>query len=75
MNNLLLGILLGSALTTALVGATDYLGGSTGSYLRPSETQAILGDTRIRQALETIEMQRQNYLDQQVRDAGKLPCR
>jgi hypothetical protein len=65
-----LGILIGSALTAATVGAGDYL------YPQyENETQAILGDIRVREALETIQMQRQNYLDQQVRDAGKLPCR
>jgi hypothetical protein len=74
MKNLMLGIILGSALTAAVGGAADYLG-TGGSYLHPSETQAILGEIRVRQALETIEMQRQNYLDGQVRDAGRLPCR
>lgn len=76
MKNLTLGILIGSVMTTALVGAADYLGGGNGHYLTPGqEIQGILADTRVRQALETIEMQRQDYLDQQVRDAGKLPCR
>jgi len=69
MKNLLLGILIGSALTTVTVGAADYL------YSGTHDVQSDLADTRFRQALETIEMQRQNYLDQQVRDAGKLPCR
>ena len=67
MRNLLLGILIGSALTTATVGAGD--------YLHPSETQAVLGEIRTREALETIQMQRQNYLDGQIRDAAKIPCR
>ena len=68
MRNLLLGVLIGSALTAALVEAGD--------YLHPSETLQILSEFRIREALETIQMQRQNYLDAQVRDAGKLlPCR
>lgn len=75
MRNLLLGVLIGSMLTTAVVGAADYLGTGSGNYLSPNETQAILGEIRVREALETIQMQRQNYLDQQVRDAGKLPCR
>ena len=74
MRNLLLGILIGSALTTATVGAADYLGGGS-NYLTPNETQAVLGEIRTREALETIQMQRQNYLDGQVRDAGKAPCR
>lgn len=69
MHNLLLGILIGSALTTMTVGAGDYL------HSTPQEAQSILSETRLRQALETIEMGRQNYLDGQVRDAGKLPCR
>ncbi len=67
MKNLLLGIIFGSTLTAGLVGAGD--------YLHPSETQTILNDIRVREALETINMQRQNYLDQQVREAGKTPCR
>jgi hypothetical protein len=74
MKNLILGIILGSALTAAVGGAADYLG-TGGSYLHPSETQAILGEIRVREALETIQLQRQNYLDQQVRDAGRVPCR
>jgi len=75
MLNLLLGIIIGSALTTAVVGATDYLGNIDGGYLSHSETQAVLGETRTREALETIQMQRQNYLDEQVKGAGKAPCR
>ncbi len=69
MRQLLLGIVLGSTLTAVMVQAGD--------YLRPghSSVQETLSDTRIRQALETIQAQRQDYLDQQVRDAGKLPCR
>lgn len=74
MRNLLLGILIGSALTTAVVGAGDYLHNGSG-YMNQNDTQATLGEIRTREALETIQMQRQNYLDQQVRDAGKLPCR
>jgi hypothetical protein len=73
MRNLLLGILIGSCLTTAMVGAADYLG-TGGSYLNQNETQAVLGEIRTREALETIQMQRQNYLDQHVREAGKAPC-
>ena len=76
MRNLLLGIILGSVLTTAAVGAaSDYLGTGGGNYLSNNETQAILGEIRIREALETANFARQNYLDQQVRDAGKAPCR
>jgi hypothetical protein len=75
MKNLLLGILIGSALTTMTVGAADYLNTGGASYLYPNETQAILGEIRVREALETIQMQRQNYLDQQVRDAGRVPCK
>ncbi len=76
MKNLTLGILIGSILTTALVGAGDYLGAGNGHYLSSEQqVQGILGETRFRQALESIEMGRQNYLDGQVRDAGKLPCR
>ena len=76
MRNLLLGIILGSALTTGLVFAGDYLGaGGHGNYLGQSETQQILQDIRTREFLETVQMNRQNYLDQQVQDAGKLPCR
>ena len=76
MNRLILGIIIGATLTTAVVGAGDYLGTGGGNYLPHNETQAILGEIRIREALETIQMQRQNYLDQQVRDSGKLlPCR
>lgn len=74
MTHLLLGIVLGSVLTTVTVGAADYLG-TGGSYLHPNETQAILGDIRIREALETIQLQRQHYLDGQVHDAGQSPCR
>jgi hypothetical protein len=75
MRNLLLGVIIGSVLTTITVGAADYLGTGHGSYLQPNEAQTIIGEIRMREALETIQMQRQNYLDQQVRDAGKLPCR
>ncbi len=75
MKQLILGILIGSALTAAVAGAGDYLGAAGGNYLSPNETQAILGEIRVREALETIQMQRQTYLDQQVRDAGKLPCK
>lgn len=76
MRNLTLGILIGSILTTAMVGAADYLGGGNGHDLTPGqEIQGILAETRFRQALETVEVQRQNYLDGQVREAGKLPCR
>ena len=75
MKNLILGMLLGSALTAAGVGAADYLGTSGGNYLSNNETQVILGEIRIREALETINIQRQNYLDQQVREAGEMPCR
>ena len=75
MKNLLLGIIIGSVLTTAVVGATDYLGTGGGNYLSQNETQAILGEIRIREALETINMQRQNYLDQQINTMGKTPCR
>ena len=77
MKNLILGIILGSILTAAMVGAGDYLGtGGSGGYLHPSETQAILGEIRVREALETINMQRQNYLDQQVTNLGKsAPCK
>jgi hypothetical protein len=61
MKQLLLGVLIGSALTTVTVGAGDYLG-IGGSYLHPhNETQAILNEIRVREALETIQMQRQNY--------------
>ncbi len=67
MRNLLLGVLIGSALTAALVEAGD--------YLHPSETQQILSEIRTREAMESIQMQRQNYLDQQVDRAGKAPCR
>ena len=74
MRNILLGIMIGSVLTTVTVGAADYLG-TGGGYLHPNETQALLNDIRVREALETIQMGRQNYLDQQVRDAGQLPCR
>ena len=53
MRNLLLGIILGSVLTTAAVGAaSDYLGTGGGNYLKGNETQAILGEIRIREALE-----------------------
>ena len=75
MNNLLLGIVLGSTLTAGLVGAGDYIGTGGGSYLSQNETQAILGEIRIREALETLNMQRQNYLDQQINTMGKTPCR
>ena len=75
MRNLILGMLLGSALTAVGVGAADYLGTGSNSYLHPSETQSILGEIRIREALETLNMQRQNYLDQQINNAGKAPCR
>ena len=75
MRNLLLGIVIGSCLTAGVVGAGDYLGTGGNSYLHPSETQAILGEIRIREALETINMQRQNYLDQQIANIGKAPCR
>ena len=74
MRNLVLGIIIGSALTTAVVGAADYLGNAGGGYLSQNETEAVLGEIRTREALETIQMMRQNYLDQQVRNAGKLPC-
>jgi hypothetical protein len=74
MKNLILGIILGSALTAAVGGAADYLGAGR-SYLHPNETQAILGEIRVREALETIQIQRQNYIDQQVRDSGRVPCR
>lgn len=75
MNNLVIGFLLGSVLTAGAVAAGDsYLGTGSGSYLHPSETQVILGEIRVREALETINMQRQNYLDQQIHTAGKLPC-
>jgi hypothetical protein len=73
MRKLTLGIIIGYVLTTVLttiiVGAADYLGAG-GS----DETQAVLGEIRIREALETIQMGRQNYLDGQVHDAGKWPC-
>ncbi len=69
MRKLTLGIIIGSVLTTIIVGAADYLGAG-GS----DETQAVLGEIRIREALETIQMGRQNYLDGQVHDAGKWPC-
>lgn len=76
MKNLMLGIIFGSALTAAVVGAGDYLGtGGSGGYLHPSETQVILGEIRVREALETINMQRQNYLDQQINNLGKAPCK
>ena len=75
MRNLILGILLGSALTAGIVGAGDYLGPGGNGYLHPSETQAILGEIRVREALESIQMQRQNYLDQQINTLGKAPCR
>ena len=75
MKNLLLGVLIGSTLTAGLVGAADYLNGTGSNYLHPSETQAILGEIRVREALETINMQRQNYLDQQISTMGKTPCR
>lgn len=67
MKGLWLGILIGSCLTTAMGWAAD--------YLYPNETQAILGEIRTREALESIQMQRQNYLDRQVDEAGKVPCR
>ena len=75
MKNLLLGAIIGSVLTTAVVGAADYLGTGGGNYLSQNETQVILGEIRIREALETINMQRQNYLDQQIGTMGKTPCR
>ena len=75
MRNLILGVLLGSCLTAGIVGAGDYLGTGSNSYLHPSETQAILGEIRVREALETINMQRQNFLDQQINTMGKTPCR
>ena len=75
MRNILLGIVIGSCLTTALVGAGDYLGTGSNSYLHPSETQAILGEIRTRQALETLDMMRRNYLDQQINEMGRAPCR
>ena len=71
----MLGIILGSTLTAGLVGAGDYLGSGANSYLHPSETQAILSEIRVREAQETINMQRQNYFDQQINNAGKVPCR
>jgi hypothetical protein len=71
MKNFMLGIIIGSLLTAVGAGfAADYLHSSGGSY---SNEQAIIGEIRIREALETIQMGRQNYLDGQVRDAGKLP--
>ena len=75
MRNLIFGIIIGSALSAGIVGAGDYLGTGGGNYLSQNETQAILGDIRVREALETINMQRQNYLDQQIANAGKAPCR
>ena len=74
MKNLLLGIVIGSCLTGVGVGAGDYLSTGGNNYLHPSETQSILGEIRIREALETINMQRQNYLDQQIANMGKMPC-
>ena len=76
MKNLVIGFIVGSTLMAGLVFAGDYLGtGGHGNYLGQSETQQILQDIRTREFLETVQMNRQNYLDQQVRDAGKLPCR
>ena len=75
MRNLLLGIILGSVLTTAAVGAADYLGTGSGNFLHPSDVQSTLGEIRVREALESIQLQRQYLADQQVREAGKLPCR
>ena len=75
MKNLLIGVFIGSLLTTAIVGAGDYLSTGGNNYLHPSETQAILGEIRIREALETINLQRQNFLDQQIANAGTAPCR
>lgn len=74
MRKVLLGVVLGSTLTAGLVGAGDYLGTGGGNYLHQNEVQSTLSDIRLREALETIQLQRQHYLDQQVRDAGKLPC-
>ncbi len=72
MKNFMIGIVVGTLLTAAIVPAADYLHSSGGGY---SSEQAVIGEIRIREALESIEFQRQNYLDGQVRDAGKLPCR
>ena len=74
MKTFILGLVLGSALTTAVVGAQSYLGTGGGNYLAYNETQAILGEIRIREALETVQMLRQHYLDQQIANAGKTPC-
>ena len=75
MRNLLLGIILGSLLTTAAVGAADYLGTGSGNFLHPSDVQSTLGEIRVREALESIQLQRQGYLDNQVNQMGKAPCR
>ena len=75
MKHLMLGIIIGAFLTTAAVGAADYLGTGGGHYLKGNETQAILGEIRVREALETVNLMRQNYLDNQVREAGRVPCR
>lgn len=75
MRNLLLGVLIGSCLTAGIVGAGDYLSTGGGNYLSNNETQAILGEIRTRQALETLDMMRRNYLDQQVNEMGRTPCR
>ena len=74
MKNLVLGIILGSVLTTLGVGAADYLAPSSSNYLHTNEFQSVLGEIRTREALETIQMYRQDYLDNTVHEAGRTPC-
>ena len=78
MKNLMLGIILGSVLTTIGVGAADYLGTTGPGYLGRSSDQQLLDYIRGRQGLENLDAMRrmaeQNQLDHQL-DHLKPPCR
>ena len=74
MKTFILGLIMGSLLTAGLVSAQGYLGTGGGNYLSNNETQAILGEIRVREALETIQLQRQYLTDRQIDAMGKAPC-
>ena len=81
MKGLILGTILGSALTAAVGGAADYLGGSSGSadYLGRSPQIQLYDYIRGRQALENIDAMRrmadQDRLDHQLDFLGRTPCK
>ena len=78
MKNLLIGIIIGSVLTTIGVGAADYLGTTGPGYLGRTPEIQLYDYVRGRQGLENLDAMRrmaeQNQLDHQL-DHLKPPCR